>query len=277
MGEASYTAGPDGSIAATGLSKNLIRIGVELRRFKTGTPARVHRRSIDFSKLERQEGDTEIIPFSADTERELKNTVACYIAYTNEKTHKVILDNLDRSPLYSGRIEGIGPRYCPSIEDKIVRFSDKPRHQLFIEPMGLDTDEMYLQGMSSSLPEDVQLAFLRTIEGLEHVEIMRNAYAIEYDCCDPTQLLPTLEFKKIPGLYGAGQFNGTSGYEEAAGQGLVAGINAARKVLGKTPVILDRMSSYIGTLIDDLVTKGCMDPYRMMTSRSEYRLIFATG
>lgn len=273
VGEASYTAGPDGSIAATGLSKNLIRIGVELRRFKTGTPARVHRRSIDFSKLERQEGDTEIIPFSADTERELKNTVACYIAYTNEKTHKVILDNLDRSPLYSGRIEGIGPRYCPSIEDKIVRFSDKPRHQLFIEPMGLDTDEMYLQGMSSSLPEDVQLAFLRTIEGLEHVEIMRNAYAIEYDCCDPTQLLPTLEFKKIPGLYGAGQFNGTSGYEEAAGQGLVAGINAARKVLGKTPVILDRMSSYIGTLIDDLVTKGCMDPYRMMTSRSEYRLI----
>lgn len=273
VGEASYIAGPDGSIAATGLSKNLIRIGVELRRFKTGTPARVHRRSIDFSKLERQEGDTEIIPFSADTERELKNTVACYIAYTNEKTHKVILDNLDRSPLYSGRIEGIGPRYCPSIEDKIVRFSDKPRHQLFIEPMGLDTDEMYLQGMSSSLPEDVQLAFLRTIEGLEHVEIMRNAYAIEYDCCDPTQLLPTLEFKKIPGLYGAGQFNGTSGYEEAAGQGLVAGINAARKVLGKTPVILDRMSSYIGTLIDDLVTKGCMDPYRMMTSRSEYRLI----
>ena len=273
VGEASYTAGPDGSIAATGLPGNLARIGVELRRFKTGTPARVHRRSIDFSKLERQEGDENIIPFSADTEGELKNKVACYIAYTNEQTHKVILDNLHRSPLYSGRIEGIGPRYCPSIEDKIVRFSDKPRHQLFIEPMGLDTDEMYLQGMSSSLPEDVQLAFLRTIKGLEQVEIMRNAYAIEYDCCDPTQLLPTLEFKKIPGLYGAGQFNGTSGYEEAAGQGLVAGINAARKLAGKEPVILDRASSYIGTLIDDLVTKGCMDPYRMMTSRSEYRLL----
>lgn len=273
VGEASYTAGPDGSIAATGLPGNLARIGVELRRFKTGTPARVHRRSIDFSKLERQEGDENIIPFSADTEGELKNKVACYIAYTNEQTHKVILDNLHRSPLYSGRIEGIGPRYCPSIEDKIVRFSDKPRHQLFIEPMGLDTDEMYLQGMSSSLPEDVQLAFLRTIKGLERVEIMRNAYAIEYDCCDPTQLLPTLEFKKIPGLYGAGQFNGTSGYEEAAGQGLVAGINAARKLAGKEPVILDRASSYIGTLIDDLVTKGCMDPYRMMTSRSEYRLL----
>ncbi len=273
VGEASYTAGPDGSIAATGLPGNLVRIGVELRRFKTGTPARVHRRSIDFSKLERQEGDENIIPFSADTEGELKNKVACYIAYTNEQTHKVILDNLHRSPLYSGRIEGIGPRYCPSIEDKIVRFLDKPRHQLFIEPMGLDTDEMYLQGMSSSLPEDVQLAFLRTIKGLERVEIMRNAYAIEYDCCDPTQLLPTLEFKKIPGLYGAGQFNGTSGYEEAAGQGLVAGINAARKLAGKEPVILDRASSYIGTLIDDLVTKGCMDPYRMMTSRSEYRLL----
>ena len=273
VGEASYTAGPDGSIAATGLPGNLARIGVELRRFKTGTPARVHRRSIDFSKLERQEGDENIIPFSADTEGKLKNKVACYIAYTNEQTHKVILDNLHRSPLYSGRIEGIGPRYCPSIEDKIVRFSDKPRHQLFIEPMGLDTDEMYLQGMSSSLPEDVQLAFLRTIKGLERVEIMRNAYAIEYDCCDPTQLLPTLEFKKIPGLYGAGQFNGTSGYEEAAGQGLVAGINAARKLAGKEPVILDRASSYIGTLIDDLVTKGCMDPYRMMTSRSEYRLL----
>ena len=273
VGEASYTAGPDGSIAATGLPGNLARIGVELRRFKTGTPARVHRRSIDFSKLERQEGDEDIIPFSADTEGELRNKVACYIAYTNEQTHKVILDNLHRSPLYSGRIEGIGPRYCPSIEDKIVRFSDKPRHQLFIEPMGLDTDEMYLQGMSSSLPEDVQLAFLRTIKGLERVEIMRNAYAIEYDCCDPTQLLPTLEFKKIPGLYGAGQFNGTSGYEEAAGQGLVAGINAGRKLAGKEPVILDRASSYIGTLIDDLVTKGCMDPYRMMTSRSEYRLL----
>ncbi len=273
VGEVSYTAGPDGSLAALGLSENLRRIGVELRRFKTGTPARVHRRSIDFSKLERQEGDERIVPFSADTEGVLKNKVACYIAYTNAETHRVILENLPRSPLYSGRIEGIGPRYCPSIEDKIVRFSDKPRHQLFIEPMGLDTDEMYLQGMSSSLPEDVQLTFLRTIEGLERVEVMRSAYAIEYDCCDPTQLLPTLEFKKISGLYGAGQFNGTSGYEEAAGQGLIAGINAARKIQGKEPVILDRASSYIGTLIDDLVTKGCMDPYRMMTSRSEYRLI----
>ena len=273
VGEASYTAGPDGSVAATGLTENLLRLGVAIRRFKTGTPARVHRRSIDFSKLERQEGDDLIVPFSADTEGELVNKVACYIAYTNEETHKVILNNLHRSPLYSGRIEGIGPRYCPSIEDKIVRFSDKPRHQLFIEPMGMDTDEMYLQGMSSSLPEDVQLAFLRTIKGLEQVEMMRNAYAIEYDCCDPTQLLPSLEFKAVPGLYGAGQFNGTSGYEEAAGQGLIAGINAARKIQGKRPVVLDRASSYIGTLIDDLVTKGCMDPYRMMTSRSEYRLI----
>ena len=273
VGEASYQAGPDGSLASTGLTENLKRIGVSLRRFKTGTPARVHRRSIDFSKLEEQKGDDCIVPFSADTRGELKNQVSCYIAYTNEKTHQVILDNLHRSPLYSGKIEGIGPRYCPSIEDKIVRFSDKPRHQLFIEPMGLDTDEMYLQGMSSSLPEDVQLAFLRTIKGLEHVEIMRNAYAIEYDCCDPTQLLPTLEFKTIPGLFGAGQFNGTSGYEEAAGQGLVAGINAAHRVLGREPLILERSSSYIGTLIDDLVTKGCMDPYRMMTSRSEYRLL----
>lgn len=273
VGEASYHAGPDGSLAATGLTKNLQRLSIDIRRFKTGTPARVHRRSIDFSKLERQEGDSFILPFSADTEGPLENRVNCYIAYTNEETHKVILDNLHRSPLYSGRIEGIGPRYCPSIEDKVVRFSDKPRHQIFVEPMGLDTDEMYLQGMSSSLPEDVQLAFLRTIEGLENVEIMRHAYAIEYDCCDPTQLSPTLELKAIPGLYGAGQFNGTSGYEEAAGQGLVAGINAARTLVGKEPLVLDRASSYIGTLIDDLVTKGCMDPYRMMTSRSEYRLL----
>ena len=273
VGEVSYEAGPDGSLPARGLTESLEGLGVSMRRFKTGTPARVHKRSIDFSKLERQDGDDPITPFSADTTDELKNIVPCYIAYTNEETHRVIRENLDRSPLYSGRIEGVGPRYCPSIEDKIVRFSDKPRHQLFVEPMGLSTDEMYLQGMSSSLPEDVQIKFLRTIKGLEHVEIMRHAYAIEYDCCDPTQLAPSLEFKKIPGLFGAGQFNGTSGYEEAAGQGLVAGINAARRSQGKDPVILGRETSYIGTLIDDLVTKGCSDPYRMMTSRSEYRLI----
>ncbi len=273
VGEVSYESGPDATLPAKGLTDCLVDMGITMRRFKTGTPARVHRRSIDFSKLERQDGDERIVPFSYETKGELKNTVSCYISYTNERTHKVILDNLHRSPLYSGRIEGIGPRYCPSIEDKIVRFSDKPRHQLFIEPMGVDTDEFYLQGMSSSLPEEVQLEFLRTIEGLENVEIMRNAYAIEYDCCDSTELLPTLEFKKIPGLYGAGQFNGTSGYEEAAAQGLIAGINAANKILGKKPFVLDRASSYIGTLIDDLVTKGVMDPYRMMTSRSEYRLL----
>ena len=273
VGEVSYESGPDATLPAKGLTDCLVDMGITMRRFKTGTPARVHRRSIDFSRLERQDGDERIVPFSFETKGELKNTVSCYISYTNERTHKVILDNLHRSPLYSGRIEGIGPRYCPSIEDKIVRFSDKPRHQLFIEPMGVDTDEFYLQGMSSSLPEEVQLEFLRTIEGLENVEIMRNAYAIEYDCCDSTELLPTLEFKKIPGLYGAGQFNGTSGYEEAAAQGLVAGINAANKILGRKPFVLDRASSYIGTLIDDLVTKGVMDPYRMMTSRSEYRLL----
>lgn len=273
VGDCSYTGGPDNVMPATHLSDSLREIGVNLRRFKTGTPARVHKRSINFDVLEKQEGDENITPFAFDNHNKLKNTVSCYIAYTNAETHKVIRDNIHRSPMYSGRIEGIGPRYCPSIEDKIMRFPDKPRHQLFIEPMGLDTDEYYLQGMSSSLPEDVQIKFLRTIKGLENVEIMRNAYAIEYDCCDPTELLPTLEFKEIKGLYGAGQFNGTSGYEEAAAQGLVAGINASLKILEKEPMILDRASSYTGTLIDDLVTKGCLDPYRMLTSRSEYRLL----
>lgn len=273
VGDCSYSGGPDNVMPATHLTDSLKQIGVELRRFKTGTPARVHRRSINFELLEKQEGDEKITPFAFDNSDELKNTVSCYIAYTNDETHRVIRENIHRSPMYSGRIEGIGPRYCPSIEDKIMRFPDKPRHQLFIEPMGTDTDEYYLQGMSSSLPEDVQIKFLRTIKGLENVEIMRNAYAIEYDCCDPTQLLPTLEFKKIGGLYGAGQFNGTSGYEEAAAQGLAAGINASLKIQGREPMILDRASSYIGTLIDDLVTKGCLDPYRMLTSRSEYRLL----
>ena len=274
IGEVSYESGPDSALPSVRLSDSLRAAGVELRRFKTGTPCRVNKRSIDFDAMERQDGDEKIVPFSFETPVEgLENQVSCYVTYTNSKTHEVILSNLDRSPLYSGRIEGVGPRYCPSIEDKIVRFSDKPRHQLFVEPMGLSTEEYYLQGMSSSLPEDVQLAFLRTIVGLENVEIMRPAYAIEYDCCDPLQLLPTLEFKKIEGLYGAGQFNGSSGYEEAAAQGIVAGINAALKIKGDEPMILDRASSYIGTLVDDLVTKGCSDPYRMMTSRSEYRLI----
>lgn len=274
IGEVSYESGPDSALPSKYLSQSLMENGVELRRFKTGTPCRVNKRSINFDFMERQDGDENIVPFSFETSTDgLENQVCCYVTYTNSKTHEVILSNLDRSPLYSGRIEGVGPRYCPSIEDKIVRFSDKPRHQLFVEPMGLSTEEYYLQGMSSSLPEDVQLAFLRTIDGLEDVEIMRPAYAIEYDCCDPTQLTDTLEFRKIKGLYGAGQFNGSSGYEEAAAQGIVAGINAALKIKNREPMLLDRASSYIGTLVDDLVTKGCSDPYRMMTSRSEYRLV----
>lgn len=273
IGEVSYESGPDGMFPATELSTSLKKLGIPLRRFKTGTPSRVNRRSIDFSVLEKQEGDETETPFSFETEKADGNKSFCYIAYTNDDTKQVILDNLHRSPLYSGKIEGVGPRYCPSFEDKIVRFPDKLRHQFFIEPCGLDTEELYLQGMSSSLPEDVQLKFLRTIKGLENVEVMRTAYAIEYDCVDPLALKPSLEFLDLSGLYGAGQFNGSSGYEEAAAQGLIAGINAARRAQGKDAFILDRASSYIGTLIDDLVTKGCMDPYRMMTSRSEYRLL----
>ena len=272
VGEASYESGPDSALPANALGDDL-RQYLPLRRFKTGTPCRVHRRSIDFDVLERQDGDADITPFSFENEgKKLENQVSCYISYTNENTHNVIRANLHRSPLYAGKIEGVGPRYCPSIEDKVVRFADKERHQLFIEPMGLETEEYYLQGMSSSLPEEVQVEFLHTIKGLEHVEVMRPAYAIEYDCIDPTALYPTLETKAIRGLYGAGQFNGSSGYEEAAAQGLVAGINAARQVKGLRPCTFHRSSSYIGTLIDDLVTKGCSDPYRMMTSRSEYRL-----
>lgn len=273
IGDVSYSSGPDGMFPANDLSKALYKLGIPLRRFKTGTPSRVNRRSIDFSELEVQQGDERTVPFSFETKENPENKVVCHITYTNEQTKKIILDNLHRSPMYSGKIEGKGPRYCPSFEDKIVRFADKQRHQLFIEPCGENTEEMYLQGLSSSLPEDVQLDFIHTIKGLEHAQVMRPAYAIEYDCVDPTALKASLEFQDIDGLFGAGQFNGSSGYEEAAAQGLVAGINAARRVHGKDPVILDRGGSYIGTLIDDLVTKGCTDPYRMMTSRSEYRLV----
>ena len=274
VGDAHYDGGPDGQHAATRLTEDLVAHGFTLRRFKTGTPARVHRRSIDFSKLERQPGDPDesLQPFSFLTRTPMHNKVDCYIAYTNADTHRVILENLHRSPLYGGMIQGVGPRYCPSIEDKVVRFKDKERHPVFVEPCGEDTEEMYLQGLSSSLPEAVQNAMYHSIVGFEHLEIMRPAYAIEYDCVDPTTLHPTLESKAVAGVYGAGQFNGTSGYEEAAAQGLLAGLNAARHALGKSELILARHTSYLGTLVDDLVTKGVMDPYRMMTSRSEYRL-----
>ena len=273
VGDKCYSSGPDGMFPAIGLSDSLRNEGVPLRRFKTGTPSRVNRRSVDFSELEEQVGDERVVPFSFSTTNTPKNILSCYITYTNDETKRIIMENLHRSPLYGGVIEGVGPRYCPSIEDKMVRFSEKERHQIFIEPCGLDTEELYLQGLSSSLPIDVQEGFVRSIKGLEHCEIMRNAYAIEYDCVDPLELKPTLEFLNCEGLFGAGQFNGSSGYEEAAAQGLVAGINAAHKILGREPFILDRSGSYIGTLIDDLVTKGCNEPYRMMTSRSEYRLI----
>ncbi len=273
VGEVNYPSGPDGNFPATALSQSLKKLGLPLRRFKTGTPARAARGSIDFSLTEVQEGDKRVIPFSYKTKTPPKNTVVCHIAYTNEETKSVILKNINRSPLYAGVIEGVGPRYCPSIEDKIVRFADKKRHQFFIEPCGAQTGEMYLQGLSSSLPEEVQLMLYKTIPCLKNVKLIRNAYAIEYDCVDPLSMRATLEMKNFPGLYGAGQFNGSSGYEEAAAQGLVAGINAALKVQGREPLVLSRASSYIGTLIDDLVTKGCSDPYRMMTSRSEYRLL----
>ena len=276
VGDKVYSAGPDGMTAAKGLSSALLRLGITLQRFKTGTPARVHRRSIDLSRLEVQEGEEEPVPYSVRSEEkgaEATNIVGCHVVYTNARTHKIILDNLSRSAMYSGNITGEGPRYCPSIETKLVRFADKERHQLFVEPCGLDTEEMYIQGFSTSMPTDVQYEMMKSLPGFEDAEIMRYAYAIEYDCLDPTEMLPTLEFKKVSGLYGAGQFNGTSGYEEAAAQGLVAGINAALKEKGEEPMILSRDSSYIGVLIDDLVTKGAKEPYRMMTSRSEYRLL----
>ena len=273
VGDKVYSSGPDGMFPAIGLSDSLRNMAVELRRFKTGTPSRVNRRSVDFSELEPQYGDERVVPFSFSNEKLPENKLECYVTYTNDETKRIILENLSRSPLYGGKIEGVGPRYCPSIEDKIVRFSEKERHQIFIEPCGLETEEMYLQGLSSSLPVDVQEAFVHSIKGLEGCKIMRNAYAIEYDCVNPLNLKSTLEFNDIPYLFGAGQFNGSSGYEEAAAQGLIAGINAALKVQEKEPFVLDRASSYIGTLIDDLVTKGCNEPYRMMTSRSEYRLV----
>lgn len=273
IGDYSKESGPDGMFPSNELSKSLLDLGIELRRFKTGTPARVHADSLDFSKMEEELGDDKIIPFSFETESVGENQVSCYLVYTNEETHKIINDNLNLSAMYGGYAEGIGPRYCPSIEDKVVRFSDKPRHQLFIEPMGLDTKEMYVQGFSTSLPEWVQLKMYRSIKGMENVEFMRSAYAIEYDCCDPTMLFATLEFKHIKNLYGAGQFNGTSGYEEAAAQGLIAGMNAALKLKGEEQIVLSRSDGYIGTLIDDLITKGTNEPYRMMTSRSEYRLL----